>query len=281
MEKKLVFRGMLAGLVAGVLAFLFARIFAEPQIQAAIDYESGRDAANEALEQAAGHTHEAETELFSRAVQSNVGLGVGLILVGIAFGALYGIIYTICLGRTGRMRPRPLALAVAAAGFVSLFFVPFLKYPANPPAIGDGDTIKQRSALYLLMVLVSVVGLFLALQLGKRLQQRFGTWNATLLAAAAFVVAVGIVTFLLPPVGHLAETVNGVRHATDTPGPLLDNKGTIVFPGFPADVLAAFREYAVGAQLVLWGAIGLLFAPMAERVLSPRGSDTTAVLEKV
>jgi hypothetical protein len=283
MEKKLVLRGMLAGLVGGVLAFLFARIFAEPQIQKAIDYEGGRDAAHEVLEQAAGsgHGHEAETELFSRAVQSNVGLGVGLILTGVAFGALYGIAYTICLGRTGKLRPRPLALAVAGAGFMSLYFVPFIKYPANPPAIGNGDTIKQRSALYLLMVVVSLVVLFLAVQLGKRLQDRLGTWNATLVATAAFTGVVGVVMFALPQVGHLAEAVNGVRHATDTPPPLLDDKGTIVYPGFPADVLAAFREYSVAAQLILWTAIGLVFAPLADRLLPSQSTPAASELQVV
>ncbi|MBN6547760.1 CbtA family protein, partial [Actinacidiphila bryophytorum] len=45
MEKKLILRGLLAGAAAGLLAFLFARVFAEPQIGKAIDYESGRDAA--------------------------------------------------------------------------------------------------------------------------------------------------------------------------------------------------------------------------------------------
>ena len=43
MEKKLILRGVIAGAVGGLLAFLFARVFAESQIQAAIDYESGRD----------------------------------------------------------------------------------------------------------------------------------------------------------------------------------------------------------------------------------------------
>jgi hypothetical protein len=41
-----------------------------------------------------------------------------------------------------------------------------------------------------------------------------------------------------------------------------------VFPGFPADVLYHFRLSSIGAQLVLWAAIGLVFAPMAERLLA-------------
>jgi len=54
MERRLILRGALAGALAGLLTFLFARIFAEPQITAAINYESGRDAAQESLDKAAG-----------------------------------------------------------------------------------------------------------------------------------------------------------------------------------------------------------------------------------
>ena len=62
MEKKLILRGVLAGAVGGLLAFVFARIFAEPQIQQAIDYETGRDAAQAALNKAAGLAVEAAHE---------------------------------------------------------------------------------------------------------------------------------------------------------------------------------------------------------------------------
>ena len=55
---------------------------------------------------------------------------------------------------------------------------------------------------------------------------------------------------------------------TETPLPLKNAKGVIVYPGFPADVLFNFRLYSIAAQLVLWGAIGLIFAPLADRLLA-------------
>jgi hypothetical protein len=271
MEKKLILRGALAGAVAGLLAFVFARIFAEPQIQKAIDYESGRDAAQGILDKAAGLPAEmAEHEVFSRTLQANLGIGLGLVLFGLAMGALFAVVYAFCLGRVGALRPRTLALLVAGGGFLGMFLVPFIKYPANPPAIGHPDTIKDRSNLYLLMVLVSIVFLVLAVWLGQKLSARFGNWNASLLAGAAFVIAIGIVMALLPSFGHLAANrADFGNQATETPLPLRDANGTIVFPGFPADVLVAFRTYSVAAQLILWSTIGLLFAPMAERLLTP------------
>ncbi|GGU84299.1 hypothetical protein GCM10010211_57780 [Streptomyces albospinus] len=271
MEKKLILRGGIAGAVAGLLAFLFARIFAEPQIAAAITYESGRDAAQEALDKAAGTTPEAAgPDIFSRTIQANVGIGVGMILFGIAMGALFAVAYAVCLGRVGKLRARNLALLVALGGFLGIYFVPFVKYPANPPSIGHPDTIKDRGNLYLAMVVCSVVFLIAAVWLGKRLQPRFGNWNATLLAGAAYVVAIGIVMALLPSLGELSVNVQEYgHHATETPLPLTDPKGTIVYPGFPADVLFSFRFYSVATQVLLWATLALVFGPMAERLLNP------------
>ncbi|MFI6685168.1 CbtA family protein [Streptomyces sp. NPDC050485] len=216
-------------------------------------------------------------DLFSRTIQANVGIGVGLVLFGMAMGALFAVAYAVCLGRTGGLRARSLALLVAGGGFLGMYLVPFLKYPANPPAIGHEETIQQRSALYLIMVVCSIAFLAGAVWLGKRLQSRFGNWNATLLAVGAFVIAIGIVMLILPPLGHLADNkANFGNQATETPLPLTDPKGNIVFPGFPADVLFAFRFYSVGAQAILWAAIGLVFAPLAERLLRPVRPDATA-----
>src|SRR5262245_14711538 len=143
MEKRLILRGFGAGALGGLLAFIFARIMAEPMVQKAIDYESGRDAAQGMLSKAAGVAVEAaHGDPFSRGVQRNVGIGVGLILFGIAMGGLFAVAYILVQRRTqGRLRPRVLALLIAGGGFLSLFLVPFLKYPANPPAIGHENTI--------------------------------------------------------------------------------------------------------------------------------------------
>jgi hypothetical protein len=279
METRLILRGLLAGAVGGVLAFLFARIFAEPQIQQAVDYEEGREHAQAALDRAAGIAAEhAHADPFSRAVQGNVGIGVAMIFFGMAMGALFAVAYAICLGRTGRVRARNLAVLVAGGGFLSMYLVPFLKYPANPPAIGNGDTIQLRSSFYLLMVGCSVIFLILTVWLGRRLQPRFGTWNATLIAGGVFIAATGIVMLLLPAFGELAAN-RQYHQATETPAPLTDANGTIVFPGFPADLLYNFRLYSIGAQLVLWTAIGLVFAPLAERLLEPGSGRTGDVRE--
>ena len=92
MVKSLVLRGVGAGALAGLIAFIFARIFAEPVIQAAIDYEGARDDARNAIAAAAGQAVDpAEADIFSRTVQANIGIGVGVVLFGVAMGALFAV----------------------------------------------------------------------------------------------------------------------------------------------------------------------------------------------
>ena len=137
MEKRLILRGILCGGIGGLLAFWFARLLAEPEIDRAIDYEAGRAAAQEALDRAAGLPIPAEeADVFTRAIQADVGLGVGLVVFGMAIGALFAVAYCLYVGRVGRLRPRTLAVLVAGGGFLTLYLVPFLKYPASPPAVG-------------------------------------------------------------------------------------------------------------------------------------------------
>jgi Probable cobalt transporter subunit (CbtA) len=276
MVRALVLRGAAVGALAGLLAFVFARILAEPVIQAAIDYESGRDEAKAALAAAAGQPVEAEhPELFSRAIQANIGIGLGIVAFGLAVGCLFAVAYCMAYGRTGSVRPRQLSLLVALAGFLTLYLIPFIKYPANPPAVGNPDTIGDRGGLYLVMIVASVVFAILAVVLGQRLQARFGTWNATLIAGAAFIVVLGVLMALLPALGQLTANVEvSGSLSTETPQPLTDAAGTIVFPGFDADLLYRFRLYSVGAQVILWAAIGLGFAPLAERVFRQHGQPS-------
>jgi predicted cobalt transporter CbtA len=270
MERKLIEGGVVAGALAGLLSFIFARIFAEPLIQQAIDYESARDHAQELIDKAAGVAVPAMgPDIFSRTIQADVGIGVAIIAFGAAMGALFAVAYAICLGRVGNLRPRSLSLLVAAGGFLGFYLVPFLKYPANPPAIGHPETIRDRSGLYLLMVVCSLLFLIIAVVAGRKLQPRFGNWNASILAGLGFVVAIGIVMAILPSFGELAANSAAYgRHATETPLPLRGPGGAIVFPGFSADLLFSFRLYSVAAQVLLWTTIGLAFAPMAERVLA-------------
>jgi predicted cobalt transporter CbtA len=252
MEKRLIARGLLAGLVGAVLAFVFARVFAEPIIGRAIAYEDGRTEA----EHAQG-VHEHGVEVFTRGVQSNAGLGFGVLLFGVAMGALFAVFFCAAYGRAGSVGARAFSIRLATVAFVVVYLVPFVKYPPNPPAVGQSDTIGMRTEWYLVMVLASVGLAIGAVWLGRRLAGRLGGWNAGLSAAAAYVVAIVVVMLVLPTVD-------------ETPAPLRDASGAISYPGFSADVLYEFRLVSLGTQLVLWATIGLVFSTLAGRLLGER-----------
>jgi len=193
-----------------------------------------------------------------------------LVLRGVAAGAL-AVLYTLAHRRYGdALSPRVLALLIAALGFLAIYMVPYLKYPANPPAIGHPDTINTRGQLYLAMVAISIVSVTAAVIAARRLTGRIGAWNAAIVALLGCVVWIAIVIAILPPLGHLhANRVQFGNFATETPQPLKNAHGQIVYPGFPADVLFKFRLYSVINQTILWVTIGLGFGYLAERMLTP------------
>ncbi len=101
-------------------------------------------------------------------------------------GALVAVAYSLCLGRTGAVRVKPLALLVAAAGFVSVFLVPFAKYPTSPPAASTDDTIHDRGTLFLVVLGVAVLGLVAAVVVGQALKLKVGTWNASVIVGVGY-----------------------------------------------------------------------------------------------
>ena len=256
MEKHIIGRGLVAGALAGVIAFVFARIFVEPVIDRAIGFEDGVGAAHEAMH--GGHEHGAE--VFTRGVQANIGLGFGVIAFSVAMGALFAVVFAVAYGRVGNVSARVLSLYVAGGMLLSLYVVPALKYPANPPAVSLEETIRQRTLLYLLMVVLSAALFVGAVYLGRQLAERLGAWNATLAAAGSYIAAIAIVMLILPTID-------------ETPGPLRDNAGNMVYEGFPADDLYQFRLYSLGTQVVMWTTIGLVFAVLAARLLDEKRRD--------
>jgi magnesium-transporting ATPase (P-type) len=227
-------RGMLAGLVAGVFALVVAYLLGESPVDAAIAFEESHS-----------HAHgDGGEELVSRAMQSTGGLATGVLVFGVAIGGIAALAFAVALGRIGRFGPRATALLVALGALLSVYVVPFLKYPPNPPAVGDPDTIGQRTTLYFLMIVLSVLLTVAAVILGKRLAPRLGNWNATVAAAAAFVVAAGLAFAFLPSFNEVPK-------------------------GFPAAVVWEFRLATLAIQVTLWTCFGLVFGYLAERLLAP------------
>jgi hypothetical protein len=237
MVGNLLLRGMLVGLVAGVLAFAFARTYGEPQVDRAIAFEE-QTAIAEA--RAAGEQLAPEPELVSRGTQANLGLFIGIAVYGAAVGGLFALVFALVQGRFSSLSPRATAALLALAAYGAVVLVPQIKYPANPPAVGGPETIGFRTGVYFVMLAISLAATVGAVALARRLWQRYGGWNACLIAAGAFVVAIAIVDLALPAVNEVPEQ-------------------------FSALVLWRFRVVSLGIHLILWTTIGLLFGYLTER----------------
>jgi hypothetical protein len=288
MEIRVILRSALAGFCAGVLGFVFARIFAEPVINKAIAYESGREAVLAQLNRAAGRPVAPEgPEIFSRTIQSTIGVATGIVAFSVAMGALVAVAYLVLHGRFN-VRPRNLAWMIAGFGFLGVYLLPFAKYPANPPAIGHSFTIHTRGMLYLTMVASSLILLGLAVYLAYKLTPRLGATGAVVVSALAFLAVFSVLLGMLPSPGDLPANITHqgqfgyARAATETPQPItnilatplvIDGKtiapGQIVYPGFDADVLWKFRWYSIINQLLIWTVIALIFGALLDRLTRP------------
>lgn len=233
-------RGLIAGLLAGLITFVVANVFGEPSIDAAIVVEEAGAAEEPAHEHAAGHTHDEEGTEISRTAQKTFGLGTATVAVGLALGGLVGLVSAAMVGRVRRATPAQSTALVAVVGFVSVALVPFLKYPATPPAVGDGETIGSRTGYYFLYVIISVVAAAVAVALGRYLSDRLRIVEAVAVAVVAYLaVVVGL--------GHVLPTVNEIGD-------------------FPGDTLWYFRRASLITLATMWAVIGLVLTALVGRL---------------
>jgi hypothetical protein len=234
MLRTLLICGLLAGVAGGLLATGFAEVVGEPAVNKAIAFETQRDKAEGV---APG------PELVPRGMQRSVGLLTAAVVYGLALGGLFALAFAFVYGRVGRASPARTSLWLAAGAFATVFLVPFVKYPSNPPSIGNPDTIDKRTALYLTMVAISLLAAVAAVRLRVVLARRMSGGGATVLAVAAYLIVVVAAGLALPGIHEVPRT-------------------------FPATTLFQFREASVGIQLVVWTTIGLVFAATAPRVMA-------------
>jgi Probable cobalt transporter subunit (CbtA) len=251
--RSLLIRGMLVGLLAGVAAFGFARWKGEPAVRKAIAFES--------YVEYDVHHEAAEHDQVSRSVQDSAGLGTGAILYGVAMGGIFAIVFSVAYGRIGLATAKGTAALLGLLGFLGLYVVPFLKYPPNPPAIGQEDSIGKRTVLYLLMMLLSIAAIVGAFIVRRHLVHRFGQWNATLLVGGGYIAVMLLCYLLLPGINEVPQA--------DLPGVV----GAVTDAGvtFPPSVLWNFRIASLGVQAVMWATLAVAFGPLAQRVLNESG----------
>jgi hypothetical protein len=240
-------RGLTAGLLAGLVAFAVAYVVGEPQVNASIaieeaggpgHHDAAHDAPAAAHEQAASED-ELTTEI-SRQTQSTWGLLTGTLGVGLALGGITALAAAFALGRL-RMSPAQSTALVSGIGFVAISLVPFLKFPANPPAVGRADTIGQRTELYFLFLAISVVAAIAGVVLaGLLLKNGTSAFRATVSPILGFVVIVSVAAWVMPTVNEAGS--------------------------FPADTLWSFRRASIVTSAALWATIATALTGLIGRL---------------
>ena len=149
-------------------------------------------------------------------MQKSFGLLTAAVVYGLSLGGLFALAFAVVYGRVGRASPARTSILMAAFAFVVIYLVPFVKYPANPPSVGDPDTITKRTALYLIMILISLLAAIAAVRLRGVLAERWSGSTATLAAGAGYLLVVVVAGLALPSDPRGAEDVPG-GHAVPLP----------------------------------------------------------------
>ncbi len=222
-------RGALAGIAGGVVAALFQWSVTERQIRQALAIEAAREFG-------------AHEEMFSRGTQVIGGM-LGACLYGVFLGLIFGFVCALLWSALSGRDAFTRSIRLAAVIFVAWTLVPALKYPANPPGVGNPDTVGQRTVSYLSLVLVSVLLAVLARELWKHLTAR-GIEGAPRFASVAgsYLLAITLAYLVLPA----------------NPDPI----------DAPANLIWHFRLGSLAGNALLWLVIGTMFGWLGDRAIT-------------
>ena len=131
-------------------------------------------------------------------------------ILGTSIGALFGIVFAYSRKILPGQHDVKKALVLAGIMWLTIYLIPFLKYPANPPTVGDSETVVLRAILYLTFIAISgfsVIGFY---QLSKKFQGRKKL--VAVIGYAAFMTAMFVVMPSNPDeITAPMELVNGFR----------------------------------------------------------------------
>jgi predicted cobalt transporter CbtA len=168
-------------------------------------------------------------------------------VLGLSIGSLFGIVFAYARGAVPGANNKKKGLIVAGIMWFALFLMPALKYPANPPAVGDPETIYYRQALYLAFLAISgfsALGLaFLYRKMGS-----LRTKNAIIPAAYAAIMAGA----------YVAMPAN--------PDPL----------NAPMDLVLGFRITSAITISLFWSLLGIIFGAFWDK-LKPHESARISI----
>jgi predicted cobalt transporter CbtA len=213
---------VIAAVVAGGALGLFHLVVSDRFVDRAIALEEAKHAGDSQA-----------PEVFSRRAQ-RAGLVAGAIVYALGYALVFAGVYALAGERLPGKSAGLKALALAVVGFWVAYLAPFLKYPANPPGAGDPTTVYYRQLLYLAFVVLTLLGVAAARQLGRSIKaSRPDGSLATIAAVGSYVLYFGILFLVMP--------ANPDKN------------------DLPAQLLRQFRLASLAGGLLFWVLFGAVF----------------------
>jgi predicted cobalt transporter CbtA len=198
---------LVSGIMAGEILTVINLFVVEPTTDKAIGFETQRDIAK-------GEKVDFG-QLNSYRIWQKTGTFLAGALIGMAYGALLGVAYVFARKYLPTSDDRKKAILLAMLMYLAIYLVPFSKYPANPPSVGDPNTITLRQHLYTTYQITSVV---IAIAMGVLFFKYRNVDKIQYIVPAVYILLVSSIYFLWPPNPDKIETpmsiVNSFRALT-------------------------------------------------------------------
>ena len=220
---------LLAGAIAGTILGAINQVAVEPYINHAVELEVQN------TNQSSQIINPAEFTAY-RLWQRGGEIVAGTIL-GLSIGSLFGIVFAYTHSSVPGSNNKKKALIVAGIMWFVLFLMPALKYPANPPAVGDPETIYYRQSLYVAFLVISG---FSALGLAF-LYRKMGALN---------------IKKSIIPVAYAAIISGAYLAMPANPDPI----------NAPMDLVMGFRITSAITISMFWGLLGVIFGTFWDKL---------------
>lgn len=220
---------LVSGAISGTILGAMNQVVVEPYIERAIELEL------ENAKQSGEIINPTEFAAY-RFWQRGGEIAAGTIL-GLSLGSLFGIVFAYGRSSVPGSSNIKKALIIAGIMWFTLFLMPALKYPANPPAVGDPETIQYRQGLYLGFLAISG---FSALGLAF-LYRKLGAMRAKKAIIPATYAAIVTAAFLAMPASPDQITA-------------------------PMDLVTSFRIASAFTISIFWALLGVTLGTFWDRL---------------
>lgn len=220
---------LLAGAIAGTILGAINQVAVEPYIDYAVELEMQNTNQSSQIINPAEFT---AYRLWQRGGEMLAGT-----ILGLSIGSLFGIVFAFTHNSVPGSNNKKKALIVAGIMWFVLFFIPALKYPANPPAVGDPETIYYRQSLYVAFLVISGSS---ALGLAF-LYRKMGALN---------------IKKSIIPMAYAAIISGAYLAMPANPDPI----------NAPMDLVMGFRITSAITISVFWGLLGVIFGTFWDKL---------------